>query len=237
MRTKQSLKEYGVFCLSSNSLLFFVAATIEVHGWTVCTVSVAFLCIRHVCSRSVFSRIIVFFFVNLWQSFSMAQQFSLKRTGTGSVKDVARDFEQDKVLKACPGSLTLFVALNPKQFEDLQCGKPVLPDPYSGRFGLRSDQAVAVKRGYEFTNWHPASVSHPPPPVHPKQFMIMKVLLTAQGYMTLMEENVLVKGDGSNPCREGYFRWWGPLVQSRSALVNGKEELLFTICESYDMYE
>ena len=141
------------------------------------------------------------------QQFSL--QFSLKRTGTGSVKDVARDFEQDKVHKACPGSLTLFVALNPKQFEDLQCGKPVLPDPYSGRFGLRSDQAVAVKRGYEFTNWHPASVSDPPPaasesdpppPVHPKQFMIMKVLLTAQGYMTLMEENVLVKGDGSNPC-------------------------------------
>ena len=178
------------------------------------------------------------------QQFSL--QFSLKRTGTGSVKDVARDFEQDRALKTCPGSLTLFVALNPKQFEDLQCGKPVLPDPYSGRFGLRSSQAVAVKRGYEFTNWHPASVSDPPPAasesdpppaVHPKQFMIMKLLLTAQGYMTLMEENVLVKGDGSNPCREGYFRWWGPLVQSRSALVNGKEELLFTICESYDMYE
>jgi len=169
------------------------------------------------------------------QQFSL--QFSLKRTGTGSVKDVARDFEQDRAPKACPGSLTLFVALSPKQFDDLQRGKPVLPDPYSGRFGLRSSQEVAVKRGYEFTNWHPAGVSDHAPPVHPKQFMIMKLLLTAQGYMTLMEENVLVKGDGSNPCREGYFRWWGPLVQSRSALVNGKEELLFTICESYDMYE
>ena len=49
VRTKQSLKEYGVFCLSSNSFSFFVAATIEVHGWTVPSqlLSCAFVMFAH----------------------------------------------------------------------------------------------------------------------------------------------------------------------------------------------
>ena len=64
VRTKQSLKEYGVFCLSSNSFLFFCCCHNR-SSWLDSTVSVAFLCIRHVCSRSVFSRNIVFFFGKL----------------------------------------------------------------------------------------------------------------------------------------------------------------------------
>ena len=105
----------------------------------------------------------------------------------------------------------MFVALNPKQFDDLQRGKPVLPDPYSGRFGLRSSQEVAVKRGYEFTNWHPAGVSDHAPPVHPKQFMIMKLLLTAQGYMTLMEGKRLGERRWEQSLQRRVFSMVGPI--------------------------
>ena len=43
------------------------------------------------------------------------------------------------------------------------------------------------------------------------QTIICKLLITSLGYMTLMEEGVLEKGDGHNHHRQGYYRWWGPL--------------------------
>jgi len=165
------------------------------------------------------------------------RQQKMKRVRTGSIKDLDRDLEEDRALKAAADSITLFVAVSPQQFEDLQSGKPAKPDPYSERFGLRASQVDAVRRGHAFMNWHPANISDPPEKLHQKQFMILKLLITAQGYMQLMEENILEKGDGSNHSREGYFRWKGPLVKSRSALVKGREQLLFTISEEYEMFE
>lgn len=64
---------------------------------------------------------------------------------------------------------------------------------------------------HDFTNWCPPETKDLPEKVHPKQFMILKILITALGYMTLLEENVSEKGDGRDHYREGYFRWYGPI--------------------------
>ena len=45
-----------------------------------------------------------------------------------------------------PDRLTLFVALTPNQFAQLCENKPVTPDPYCNRFGLRANQLTAVQR-------------------------------------------------------------------------------------------
>ena len=43
-------------------------------------------------------------------------------------------------------SLKLWVALSPEQLADLNQGKDVHPDAYSGRFGLRAGPLEAVTR-------------------------------------------------------------------------------------------
>ena len=43
-------------------------------------------------------------------------------------------------------SIRLWLALTPKQFEDLNNGKEIQPDEYSKRFGLRKDPIAAVER-------------------------------------------------------------------------------------------
>ena len=43
-------------------------------------------------------------------------------------------------------TLRLWLALIPKQFEDLNNGKEVQPDEYSKRFGLRKNPLAAVAR-------------------------------------------------------------------------------------------
>ena len=44
--------------------------------------------------------------------------------------------------------LSFYVALNPAQFAQLQHGQAVTPDPFSGRFGLRTDIIKSVERAH-----------------------------------------------------------------------------------------
>ena len=76
-------------------------------------------------------------------------------------------------LEGIPDHLTLFVALSPNQFAQLCDNKPVTPDPYSGRFGLRSNRLTAVQRAHDFMNWkqdgrEPAQEGY----VHQKKFVV-----------------------------------------------------------------
>ena len=52
-------------------------------------------------------------------------------------------------------SIRLWLALTPKQFEDLNNGKEIQPDEYSKRFGLRKDPVAAVERAQYFNDWTP----------------------------------------------------------------------------------
>ena len=71
-----------------------------------------------------------------------------KCIGTGSFTQI-----HGSQLEEIPDGLTLFVALTPNQFTKLCSVEPVIPDPYSGRFGLRANQLTAVQRSREFMNW------------------------------------------------------------------------------------
>ena len=135
-------------------------------------------------------------------------------------------------LKSIPDALTVFVALTPTQFAQLSSDQPVIPDPYSGRFGLRSDQLKAVERAYIFMNWREGEGTvHQDAPVHQKKFVVCTLKITHLGYFALMEDGTIEKGDGSNHYREGHYRWNGPLFKERIVLRNGKEELLFRISD------
>ncbi len=76
--------------------------------------------------------------------------------------------------------LTLHVALNPTQFAHLQDDPPILPDPYSGRFGLRSDPIKAAERAHYFLSWAPPYCDAPDQP-HIKKYMICKIGITGVG--------------------------------------------------------
>ena len=100
--------------------------------------------------------------------------------------------------------LTLYVALNPTQFAQLQDDLPILPDPYSERFGLRSDPIKAAERAHYFMTWAPP-YCEAPDESHIKKYMICKIDITGVGYMFLTENNILQKGDGSEPFRPGPY--------------------------------
>ena len=59
-------------------------------------------------------------------------------------------------------SIRLWLALTPKQFEDLNNGKEIQPDEYSKRFGLRKDPIAAVERAQYFNDWTVPRVSSVP---------------------------------------------------------------------------
>ena len=106
--------------------------------------------------------------------------------------------------------LRLFVALSPLQFAMLTDRRPILPDPYSLRFGLRSDPLKAFERAHYFMSWS-APYAEPPPRHTIKKYMLCSIVFTPQGVLTLLLANVLEKGDGTDPNRAGYFRIRGPL--------------------------
>eukprot|EP00434_Breviolum_minutum_P045737 symbB.v1.2.041068.t1/scaffold7798.1/size9252/1 len=106
--------------------------------------------------------------------------------------------------------LRLFVALSPLQFAMLTDCRPILPDPYSLRFGLRSDPLKAFERAHYFMSWS-APYAEPPPRESIKKYMLCSIVFTPQGVLTLLLANILEKGDGTDPNRAGYFRIRGPL--------------------------
>ena len=106
--------------------------------------------------------------------------------------------------------LRLFVALNPVQFAMLTDHRPILPDPYSLRLGLRTDPIKAIERAHYFMSWS-APYADPPPRHSIKKYMCCCINFTPQGVLTLLLANILEKGDGADPNRAGYFRIRGPL--------------------------
>ena len=81
-------------------------------------------------------------------------------------------------------SIRLWLALTPKQFEDLNNGKEIQPDEYSKRFGLRKDPIAAVERAQYFNDWTPEG---PKGEFCAKDYVLVEVELTAIGYLQKAE--------------------------------------------------
>ncbi len=141
----------------------------------------------------------------------------MKCVATGSFTQILPSQLED-----VPDHLSLFVALCPNQFLELCSEQPVIPDPFSGRFGLRATQLIAVQRAHEFMNWRQegrerGQDGH----FHQKKFVVCTMKIFPLGYMMLMEEGTSEKGDGHNFYRDGYFRWNGRLQISRTVISKG----------------
>ncbi len=129
----------------------------------------------------------------------MATTSGMKCIGTGSFTQI-----HGSQLEDIPDGLTPFVALTPNKFLQLCSDQPVVPDPYSGRFGLRASQLTAVQRAHEFMNWRqdgrdPVNDGE----VHQKKFVVCTLEVTPLGYFAFMEQGTLEKGDGLNHYRDG----------------------------------
>ncbi len=159
----------------------------------------------------------------------MTTASGMKRIGTGFFTQI-----HGSQLEEIPDGLALFVALTPNQFTQRCSDQPVVPDPYSGRFGLRANQLAAVQRAHEVMNWRqggrdPGNDGH----VHQKKFVVCTWKNKPVGYFALMEAGTLEKGDGSNHYRDGYFRWNGPLFKERTVIHKGANEVLFRIMDEF----
>ena len=99
-------------------------------------------------------------------------------------------------------SIRLWLALTPKQFEDLNNGKEVQPDKYSKRFGLRKDPVAAVERAQYFNDWTPEG---PKGEFCAKDYVLVEVEVTAIGYLQKAESGVLLK------YKPNEYRWQGAM--------------------------
>ena len=69
--------------------------------------------------------------------------------------------------------------------------------------------------------------------IHQKKFVVRTIKISPLGYMLLMEEGTLEKGDGHNFHRDGYSMWHGPLHKSRSVISKGTTHDLFRIQDEF----
>ena len=99
-------------------------------------------------------------------------------------------------------SLKLWIALAPKQLEELNKGNEVFPDGYSGRFGLRLGPAEAVDRAQYFMDWTPDGLKGE---YHQKDYAVMEMEISALGYLQKVEGGILEK---TKPTE---YRWHGPV--------------------------
>ena len=132
-------------------------------------------------------------------------RITMKRTATKTFNP-----QLQETLPKVSNYLTLYMALNPTQFAQLQDDQPILPDPYSERFGLRSDPIKAAERAHYFMFWAPPYCDAPET-AHIKKYMICKIGIAGVGYMFLTENGILQTGDGSDAFRPGHYRWHGPM--------------------------
>ena len=113
-------------------------------------------------------------------------------------------------------SIRLWLALTPKQFDDLNNGKEIQPDEYSKRFGLRKDPIAAVERAQYFNDWTPEG---PKGEFCAKDYVLVEVELTAIGYLQKAEAGILLKYKtqrislARNHEGFGVRREWQPNVQ------------------------
>ena len=127
--------------------------------------------------------------------------------------------------------LRLYLALSPIQFACLTDKRPILPDPYSLRFGLRSDPLKAFERAHYFMTWS-APYAERPPALPIKKFMLCSVVFSPQGILTLLLSGALEKGDGVDPNRSGYWRVRGPMFHELRASDPAKT-LLYSFDNQY----
>ena len=99
-------------------------------------------------------------------------------------------------------SIRLWLALTPKQFEDLNNGKEIQPDEYSKRFRLRKDPIPAVERAQYFNDWTPEG---PKGEFCAKDYVLVEVELTAIGYLQKAEAGALLK------YKPNEYRWQGTM--------------------------
>ena len=114
-------------------------------------------------------------------------------------------------------SIRLWLALTPKQFEDLNNGKEIQPDEYSKRFGLRKDPIVAVERAQYFNDWTPEG---PKGEFCAKDYVLVEVELTAIGYLQKAEAGILLK------YKPNEYRWQGTM----KALEFDEWQLVVQVC-------
>ena len=124
--------------------------------------------------------------LQLWYTYTM------KRTASQALNE-----PQPTLLVETAIKLDLYMALNPVQFQALLDKKAILPDPYSQRFGLRSDPFKPTERAHYFMNWPPDQTSSRQiPPSRFKKFMICRITFTPVGFLNLTDTGVLEHGDG-----------------------------------------
>ena len=100
--------------------------------------------------------------------------------------------------------LTLHIVLAPIQFQALLDHRAIFPDPYSSRFGLRSDPVIALERVRYFMCWSPPDAVSPPQTAI-KKFMLCKIHFSPVGVLTLQQAGLLEPQDGYEASRKGYF--------------------------------
>ena len=129
-------------------------------------------------------------------------------------------------------ALLKHVALSPIQFQMFLDRRPILPDPYSGRFGLRSDPLKAIERAHYFMNWS-APYAEPPPRTQIKKFRLCTVSFTPIGILTLQQSQILEPGDGTGASRLGYYRYTGPMSDQLSGEYQGATMLYYKFSDEF----
>ena len=151
--------------------------------------------------------------------------FAMKRTASQAFNEPRPTLLVETSIK-----LDLYVALNPIQFQALMDHKAILPDPYSQRFGLRSDPIKATERAHYFMNWPTPTSSDN----EIKKYMICLISFTPVGFLNLTDKGVLEHGDGWNHSRPGYYRFNGPLFHSQHGRgTDGVEYELYSFSNEY----
>ena len=116
-------------------------------------------------------------------------------------------------------SLKVWIALSPGQLVELNKGNEVLPDEFSGRFGLRTCPAAAVDRAQYFMDWTPDGLKGEH---HQKDYAVMEMEISAFGYLQKVEGGILQK------MKPMEYRWYGPVKQEE---VDGQGRMLYRISE------
>ena len=128
------------------------------------------------------------------------------------------------MVRSCPDSLVLFLALTEDQFAATQRGTEAIPDLFSKRFGMRTTPQAAVHRAEEFMNWKQTEEDKRTL----KSFIVVQVEITPLGYMKKCESDILHK------YKVGEYRWQGPI---KSEEYDTSGQLLYRFGSHAAMYE
>jgi len=106
-----------------------------------------------------------------------------------------------------------------------------IPDPYAGRFGLRTDPLKAIERAHYFMNWN-APYAEPPPRTQIKN-LCCALSASPIGVLTLQQAQILEPGDGQSASRPGYYRYTGPMFDQLSGEHQGTRTLYYRFSDEF----